>query len=122
MTRPFLIAPLLALLAAAPAVAHNEASPAQTNVSIAFANHGGIWNWRPAGDQVVYIEDRSHHWYKATLMRPSFDLRSSEAVGFDTGPSDRLDRFSSLVIRGERFAIQSLERVPAPPRVIPQPR
>ena len=117
MTRKLLIAPLIALgLAAAPA----GASPARTaasaaEASIPFANHGGIRDWREAGDRTLYIQDRARHWYRATLMTSASDLPFTTAIGFDTGPVDRFDKFSSVVVRGQRYAVQSLVRVDGPP-------
>jgi hypothetical protein len=116
MKRKVLIAPLLALgLAAAPAIAQPSSAPAVKEASIDFANSGGIRDWREAGDRTIYIEDRAHHWYKATLMRPSYDLRGALAIGFDTGPGDTFDHFSSVVIRGQRYAVESLVRIDGRP-------
>jgi hypothetical protein len=118
MTRKLLIAPLLALgLTAAPAPAHSPTSVAraQAEVSIPFANHGGIRDWRSDGDRTIYLQDSGRHWYKATLMTRAIDLPFTEAIGFDTGPIDRFDHFSSIVVRGQRYAVQSLVPVAGPP-------
>ena len=114
MTRNLFIAPLLALgLAVAPALAQPPAP--QSEASIPFAQHGGIWDWREDGDQTLYIQDRSHHWYKATLMTPVIDLPFAQTIGFDTGPMDRLDKFSSIAVHGQKYALQSLVRIDGPP-------
>ncbi len=112
-----LIAPLVALgLAAAPAFAHSpQPAPAQPEASIPFINMGGIRDWRAEGDRTIYIQDSGRHWYKATLMNRAIDLPFTEAIGFDTGPIDRFDHFSSVVIRGQHYAVQSLVRVAGPP-------
>ena len=118
MTRRLLIVPLIALgLVAAPAGASfaRAAAPATPEASIPFANHGGIRDWRETGDRTLYIQDSARHWYRATLMTSAFDLPYTTAIGFDTGPTDRLDKFSSVVVRGQRYAIQSLMRVDGPP-------
>ena len=118
MTRKLLIAPLIALgLAATPAGASlaRTAASATAEASIPFANHGGIRDWREAGDRTLYIQDRARHWYRATLMTSAFDLPFTTAIGFDTGPIDRFDKFSSVVVRGQRYAVQSLVRVDGPP-------
>lgn len=116
MTRKRLIAPLLAIgLAAAPALAQPPAAPAPREASIAFANNGGIRDWRDDGEQAVYIQDRYMRWYRATLMRRSFDLPTALAIGFDTGPSDRFDRFSWIVVDGQRYAVQSFVRIEGKP-------
>jgi hypothetical protein len=118
MTRKLLIAPLLALgLAAAPALAHSSTAVAraQAEVSIPFANHGGIRDWRSDGDRTIYLQDSGRHWYKATLMNRAIDLPFTEAIGFDTGPIDRFDHFSSVIIHGQRYAVQSFVPVSGPP-------
>jgi len=109
MTRKLLIVPLIALgLVAAPAGASfaRAAAPATPEASIPFANHGGIRDWRETGDRTLYIQDSARHWYRATLMTSAFDLPYTTAIGFDTGPTDRLDKFSSVVVRGQHYAIQ----------------
>jgi hypothetical protein len=118
MKRKLLVAPLLALgLASAPAYAApaEHAARAATEASIPFANFGGIRDWRAVGDRTLYIQDRARDWYKATLMSPALELPFTWAIGFDTGPIDRFDKFSSVVVRGQRYAVQSLVKVDGPP-------
>lgn len=117
MRSKLFMAPFLALgLIAAPALAQRQpAAPAQQEASIPFVNMGGIRDWRSDGDRTIYLQDRSRQWYKATLMTRAIDLPFTEAIGFDTGSIDRFDRFSSVVIRGRHYAVQSLVRVDGPP-------
>ena len=116
MIRKALIAPMLALgLVATPAFSQPATPPPVKEASIDFANSGGIRDWREDGDRTVYVQDRQHRWYRATLMRPSYDLRGALAIGFDTGPGDTFDHFSSVVIRGQRYAVESLVRIDGPP-------
>jgi hypothetical protein len=124
MTGKLFIAPLLALgVAAAPAVARAApAAPAQQEARIPFVNHGGIRDWRSEGDRTIYIEDRGRRWYKATLMGRAFDLPFAETIGFDTGPIDTFDHFSSVIVHGQRFAVQSVVWVPGPPATAPRQR
>jgi uncharacterized protein DUF6491 len=118
MKRSSLLAPLVALgVAAAPAMgsaAESAPAPAQ-EASIAFADHGGIRDWRGDDERTLYLQDRFFRWYKATLMSPAPDLRTALAVRFDTGASDRFDRFSWVVVRGQRYAVQSLVRIEGKP-------
>jgi hypothetical protein len=46
------------------------ASPAtaSTYVSIPFADHGGIRDWRADGDRSMWIEGRNGQWYYAELF------------------------------------------------------
>jgi hypothetical protein len=112
------ILPLAALALAAPAAYAETPAPqaeARQNARIPFVNHGGIRDWRVDDSDTLYIQARNRDWYKATLMMPSFDLPYVFAIGFDTGPIGTLDKFSSIVVRGQRYPIASLERIPGEP-------
>ncbi|MEN7536630.1 DUF6491 family protein [Aurantiacibacter flavus] len=115
MKNRILAAPLLALgLFATPALAE---TPAQSTVAeqpearINFVNHGGIRNWHAEDRDTLYIQDRRRNWYKAELMIPSHELPFAWAIGFDTGPIDRLDKFSQIVVDGRSYPIASLTQV-----------
>lgn len=113
-----IILPLATLALAAPAAYAETPSPqvqAQKNVHIPFVNHGGIRDWRSDDREVVYIQASNRDWYKATLISPAFDLPFTTAIGFDTGPNGTLDKFSSIVVRGQRYPIASLERIAGEP-------
>lgn len=110
-----IVAPLLALmLAAPPAIAAQPGK--QSEASIPFANHFGVRDWVSQGDQTIYFQAYSgRQWYKATLWRPSPDLPFATAIGFDTGPIDRLDKWSTVVIEGQRYPLLSFVAVDGPP-------
>jgi len=120
MKRSIAFAPFLALLLAGPPAlaanmpAHSPAtrSPA---ASIPFANHHGVRDWVAAGNQTIYFQDATRHWYRATLFAPSTDLPFAQAIGFDTGPVGTLDRWSTVIIHGQRYPLRSFERVAGPP-------
>jgi hypothetical protein len=112
--------PLAAMALVAPAV-HAETAPAQAvaeqeEARIAFANSGGIRDWRTYERDAIYIQGRDRKWYKATLMSPAFDLPYAQAIGFDTGPTDTFDKFSSVIVRGQRYAVTSLIKIDGPPK------
>jgi hypothetical protein len=112
--------PLAAMALVAPA-AHAETAPAQAaaqqeEARIPFANSGGIRDWRTYERDAIYIQGRDRKWYKATLMSPAFDLPFTQAIGFDTGPTDTFDKFSTVIVRGQRYAVTSLVKVDGPPK------
>lgn len=113
-----LILPLAVLALAAPAAYAETPSPqadAQQDARIPFVNHGGVRDWRSNDKDTVYIQASNRDWYKATLMTPAFDLPYANAIGFDTGPNGTLDKFSTIVVRGQRYPIASLERIAGEP-------
>jgi len=116
MKRLIALAPFLALcLAAPPAFAAQSAAKPPAAAAIAFANHHGVRNWVAQGNQTIYFQDSSRRWYRATLFAPSSDLPFAQAIGFDTGPIGTLDKWSTVIIRGQRYPLQSFERVDGPP-------
>lgn len=98
------IAALLIASAAAPALA--EFRPIET--SIAFVSNGGIRDWRAEDRDTLYIQDRQRNWHRAELFGGCHDLPYAQAIGFETRGTDRLDRFSSILVRGQRCAIREL--------------
>ena len=108
-----------AALAMVPAAAHAEdAKPAADKSApdyIPFANHGGVRDWRAEDHDTIYFQDRKRRWYKAELVRPAFELPSTIFLGLDTEPGDRLDKWSTLYIEGERYQLSSFERIEGQP-------
>ena len=118
--REILLPLTAALLAAAvPAVAaapEPQKGPAREEVRIPFASFGTIRNFRPVGDDVVYLEGTHRRWYRAELNGPCINLPAALRIGFDTRfNGDTLDNSSTLIVGGERCRIMSLTRANGPP-------
>ncbi len=90
-----------------------KAAPAEASIS--FVDYGNIRNWRADGREAVFIQDVSGKWYRATLMGSCSGLPFAEAVGFDAGATGRLDKFSSVIVRGQRCPFTSLVASAPPP-------
>jgi hypothetical protein len=84
-------------------------------VSIPFADHGGIRNWRAVDRDTLLIEGRDRKWYRAELMSGCFDLPFADRVGFKSNPSGDFDRFSSVYVRGQTCRVTSLTQTSPPP-------
>jgi hypothetical protein len=87
---------------------------APTEMSIAFANHGGIRTWSVLDDKTLLIEDSHGHWYRAELMSAAFDLPFAEALAFKTTPSGSFDRFSTVIVKGRAYPLVSLTQTGPP--------
>ena len=112
MQKILIAAALLAL--AAPALA--AARPAEPQASIPFVNHGGVRNFEAVDSDTLYIEDQHRHWYRAELMGYCPDLGFAQAIGFETRGPDTLDRFGTLIVRGQRCPLKSLVASGPPPK------
>ena len=84
------------------------AAPAAPDVSIPFANHGGIRDWAADHDRGLWVQDVHRQWYYAKLMGPCIGLPFAQSIGFDTHPLGRFDKFSAIVVPGSgRCVVQS---------------
>ena len=85
-------------------------------MSIPFVSHGGIRDWRAIDRDTLYVQDTHRHWYRAELMTSCFDLPFTETIGFAAGGTDRFDRFSSVIVRGQLCPLKSFVASGPPPK------
>jgi hypothetical protein len=102
---------------AAPAIA--AASPTNAEIGqearIAFPNNATIRTFRADDRDTLYIQDRARRWYRASVIGPCINLPFAHAIGVEQRGSSVLDRFSALIVEGERCQLNSFVRVGAPP-------
>jgi hypothetical protein len=106
-----------ALFAAFLAIAGSAiAAPVTPDVSIPFANHGGIRDWTADHDRGLWVQDVHRQWYYAKFMGPCIGLPFAQSIGFDTHPLGRFDKFSAIVVPGSgRCVVQSFALSGEPP-------
>ena len=95
---------LAALLPARLALAEGAtpATPApapRPEASIAFADHGGVWNWEADGNRGIWVQSSQRSWYYGAFTGPCFGLQFHEAIKFRFSPSGSLDRYSQVQTR-----------------------
>ena len=110
-----LIVPLALAVAAVPLAVHAAPPRPAPRAEIAFADHGGVEDWRAVSDREIWFEDLHRHWYRATLMTPAFDLPFVEHIGIDARPSGTLDKFGGIYVRRQHYMFASFEAMPGPP-------
>ena len=91
------------------------AAPAASEAQIPFAKNN-LWNWQVVDDQTVLIQDQSRRWYKATLFGHCINLPFANTIAFDSNPSGTFDKFSAILVRGQRCPLKSLVESSAPPK------
>jgi Family of unknown function (DUF6491) len=116
---------ILAAASSSPSVADNPTPPAASSnaaaaapapeVQIPFANRN-LWNWKVVDDQTVLIQDQSRRWYKATLFGHCINLPFADRIAFDSNPGGTFDKFSAILVRGQRCPLMSLVASSAPPK------
>jgi hypothetical protein len=106
------------LLAAALAAAAAPALAAKTSeVSIPFANHGGIRDWRADGSKGMWIQAASGRWFYTSFSSQCTTLPFALGVKFIPEPSGDLSRWSSIrLAHNERCFFRTLQPSDAPPQ------
>jgi hypothetical protein len=109
---------LLLLAAAAlgaPALAGPPEPAKAPEASIPFPHHRGIRSFEAEDDETVYLQASNRRWYRAELTSHCWGLRMANAIGFHTRGSSSFDRFSSIIVEGQRCQLASLVAVDEPP-------
>jgi hypothetical protein len=76
--------------------------------SIIFPNYGAIRNFEADGNDGIWLEDRQRRWYYAEIIGGCQDLNFAQAIGFDTRGAPTFDKFSSIIVRGDKCPLVSL--------------
>jgi hypothetical protein len=119
----FLLAVAAAAAALPAAASAGSAAPAavpavedEREVRIPFVNFRNIRSFHSQDDGIVYLQDQRRNWYRAELHGPCFGLRWALRIAVDTRGSTVFDRFSVLIVDGERCPVRSLTRSGKPER------
>ncbi len=75
--------------------------------SIAFPNYAAIRNFEADGDKGIWIEDQNRRWYYGAFLGTCHGLNFSQAIGFDTRGTSRFDRYSRILVEGDRCAFDN---------------
>jgi photosystem II stability/assembly factor-like uncharacterized protein len=98
-----------------PASSAAPAPAAAPEAQIPFAKKN-IWNWQVVDDKTVLIQDQGRRWYKATLFGNCINLSFANRLAFDSNPGGTFDKFSAILVRGQRCPLSSLVQTSAPPK------
>ncbi len=110
-----LAAMLLPLSAAAATEPAKEPRQLGVESSIVFPSDSTIRNWRADRDRGIWIEGRRGEWYYGTFAGFCRDLDFAQAIGVETRGAGRLDKFASIIVRGERCMLSSFVTSAPPP-------
>lgn len=118
MKRNFALALAAALLPFHGAAADEPAAPQRAlgvEAGISFPSDSSIRNWRADRDRGLWIQDRRGDWYYGRFAGICRDIDFAHAMGVDTRGAARLDRFSTIVVRGDRCPLVSFVTSDGPP-------
>ena len=81
---------------------------------IPFVQYDNIRDFDAVDDETVYLQAQNRQWYRADLIGPCIGLEFATGIGVDARPSGTLDRFSTLIVDGQRCQISSLSPSESP--------
>jgi hypothetical protein len=105
---------LAAFAAAAPATAETPVTSAP-EARIPFLHIGSMRTFRAIDRNTLYVEARQREWYRVTTLGACINLPWARTIGVDTRGSGTFDRYSTLIVDGERCALRSVVRSGEPP-------
>ena len=103
------LAAVLLPLSAAAAANEPAKEPRALGVesSIVFPSDSTIRNWQADRGRGIWIEGRRGEWYYGTFAGFCRDVDFAQAIGVETRGAGRLDKFASIIVRGERCMLSS---------------
>ena len=122
----FILTLATAALVAAPALAKQPVWPADKlgkETSIPFVGTIGLYNFDARDDRGVYLQDQQRRWYYARISGVCTGLPLANRIAVDTRfGGSQLDRTGTLLVDGQRCAIDSLTASNGPPPKAKKPK
>lgn len=113
LIRPLATAFAGAALSVLPAAAQDAPAPAAKEARIPFASM--VRDYRAEDRNAIYLR-AGRDWYRGTFVAPCEALPWARNIAFDTGPAGgAVDRFSTIIARGEHCRLASLVRIDGQP-------
>jgi hypothetical protein len=110
------LAAAASLASAAPAAAADTpAMPAAEEARVPFLHIGRMRTFRAIDDETVYVQAQRRQWYRVLTMGPCPNLPWAHRIGVDTRGTPTLDRFSILLVDGDRCQVRSVVAADGPP-------
>lgn len=100
----------VAALSVATAAAATVLTPPETSVP----RMSRFLEWRPDGNQALFIRAETGQWYRATLRVPCRRMMDRVSVSFVTSPGDRFNRDSAVSAAGWRCLVGSVTESEGP--------
>jgi hypothetical protein len=114
----YLLAPILAALAACAGTPVPEGQ-----ASIPFLSRATVRDWHASDDKTLYIQHTSRGWYRADLLGPCMGLPYATVIGFvNERGAPRFNRYSEILVDGERCKVVSLVEASPSAEVLAQGR
>ena len=88
---------------------------AADRVAIPFADLGNIRDWHADNNEELFVQTMNKDWYRITLWAPCNELPFAIGIAFVTDSLGSLDKYSSILVGGERCYFRTFEKSDPPP-------
>jgi hypothetical protein len=87
----------------------------EADAAIPFANTVRGFRAGKDAEKSLLIEGGNGNWYRATLRDYcARDVRWEQAIALDTGPLNRFDKFSTVLVNGQRCYVERVDKIADP--------
>lgn len=105
------------LVAAGLATSALGANPQPVPAFRAYVDHANLLKWLSDGERGLWVQATDLRWFYGALAGACHGLNATTSILFDTGPSSRIDRESSVIVPGgQRCRFRSFLPSHGPPR------
>lgn len=95
-----------------------QAAAGEPEARIPFVQYRTIRDWHADNDRQLFLQTTGRQWYQVDLFGPCIGLEFANGIRLDPkDPSGSFDRFSVIVLKGQRCQVASVKKAPAPVRV-----
>jgi len=77
---------------------------------------GRFLEWRPDGNQALFIRADNGRWYRASLENACPRLANRSNIRFIAAPNGDFDRYSAVVADGWRCQVAAISESEGPPQ------
>lgn len=116
--KPQLALSLAALLLPLSAAGADEPSASRelgVETGISFPSDSTLRDYQADGDRGIWIQDRRRDWYYGEFLGTCPSLNFARAIGVETRGSARLDKYATILVRGDSCALKSFVTSAPPP-------
>lgn len=105
----------IAAASCAAVLAAGSATAEQKHTAIPFADLGNIRSWHADSPDALYVQAMNRKWYRITFWSPCNSLPFAIRIAFVTDTLGSLDKYSSILVDGERCWFRTFEPTSGPP-------
>ncbi len=95
-----------------------QAAAGEPEARIPFVQYRTVRDWHADNDHQLFLQTTGRQWYQVDLLGPCIGLEFANGIRLDPkDPAGSFDRFSVVILKGQRCQVSSVKKAPPPLRV-----